>query len=321
MALVDVSRRISAVAAGTVVSKLCDLGEGRLKDMDEAGIDMQVISFSTSADWLDPQEITDMTRRINEIFAEAVNAHPDRYAALAALGLKDPNSAARELERAVTQLGFKGGMILPHVAGEYIDDKKYWPLFEEAAKLDVPIYMHPTFPPPERLKQYAGYPELVGAMWGYAAETGLAAVRLICSGIFDKYPGLRIILGHMGEALPFWMSRLDQRFQSPTEHTLESNREKKETSESAPLTQRLKKLPSQYIRDNFYVTTSGIFWEPVVKFVASVLGTDKVLFAVDYPFEFNKEAAEFVESMNMSKQDKEKICHLNAEKLLKLNVK
>ena len=185
-----------------VVSKISDLGEGRLKDMDEAGIDMQVISFSNNLDWSDAAEGTDMTKRINDIFAQAVNKYPNRFAALAAMYLKDPNAAADELERSVKQLGFRGGMVVPHVNGEFIDDKKYWPAFEKAAQLNVPIYIHPTFPPPDRLKQYSGYPELVGAMWGYGAETGLAAIRLICSGIFDQYPDLKIILGHMGEALP-----------------------------------------------------------------------------------------------------------------------
>ena len=301
-----------------VVSKISDLGEGRLKDMDEAGIDMQVISFSTTIDWLDAKEGTDMTRRINDIFAQAVNMYPNRFAALAAMYLKDSNAAADELERSVKQLGFKGAMVVPHVNGEFIDDRKYWPAFEKAAQLNVPIYIHPTFPPPERLKQYSGYPELVGAMWGYAAETGLAAVRLICSGIFDQYPDLKIILGHMGEALPFWMSRLDQRLHSPTSDTPVSERERKETAGFTTLVEKLKKLPSQYIKDNFFVTTSGIFWQPVIKFVSSVLGTDKVLFAVDYPFESSKQGAQFIESLEMPDDDKEKISYLNAQKLLRL---
>lgn len=301
-----------------VVSKICDIGEGRLKDMDEAGIDMQVISFSTTIDWLDAKEGTNMTKRVNDIFAQAVNMYPNRFAALAALYLKDPNAAADELERSVKQLGFRGGMVVPHVNGEFIDDKKYWPAFEKAAQLNVPIYIHPTFPPPERLKQYSGYPELVGAMWGYSAETGLAAIRLICSGIFDQYPDLKIILGHMGEALPFWMSRLDQRMQSSTSDTPVSNRERKEITGPTTLVEKLKKLPSQYIKDNFFVTTSGIFWQPVIQFVSSVLGTDKILFAVDYPFESSKQGAQFIESLSMPDDDKERISHLNAQKLLRL---
>jgi predicted TIM-barrel fold metal-dependent hydrolase len=301
-----------------VVSKICDIGEGRLKDMDEAGIDMQVISFSTTIDWLDAAEGTNMTKRVNDIFAHSVNMYPNRFAALAALYLKDSNAAADELERSVKQLGFKGAMVVPHVNGEFIDDKKYWPAFEKASQLNVPIYIHPTFPPPERLKQYSGYPELVGAMWGYGAETGLAAIRLICSGVFDQYPNLKIILGHMGEALPFWMSRLDQRLHSETSDSPVSDRERKETAGLTTLVEKLKKLPSQYIRDNFFVTTSGIFWQPVIQFVSSVLGTDKVLFAVDYPFESSKQGAQFIESLAMPDGDKERICHLNAQKLLRL---
>jgi len=304
-----------------VASKICDdIGESRLEDMDEAGIDMQVLSFSTNIDWLDATEGTNLTKKVNDIFAEAVNKYPNRFAAFAALYLKDSNAAADELDRSVKQLGFRGAMVVPHVNGEFIDDKKYWPVFQKAAQLDVPVYIHPTFPPPDRLKQYSGYPELVGAMWGYGAETGLAAVRLICSGVFDQYPDLKIILGHMGEALPFWMPRLDGRMQSSTSTTLTlvRNRERKEITDLTPLAGKLKKLPSQYIKDNFFVTTSGIFWQPVMQFVSSVLGTDKILFAVDYPFESSKEAAQFIESLAMPDDDKERISHLNAQRLLRL---
>ena len=176
----------------------------------EAGIDMLVLSFNPNINEFDAAEGIALTKRVNDILAGIVRKYPDRFASFAGVFLKEPKQAADELERAVKELGFKGTMTLPHVEGEYIDAKKYWPVFERAAKLGVPVYIHPEFPPRERLKQYAGYPELVGGMWGYAAETGFAALRLICSGIFDEYPGLQIILGHMGESLPYWIPRLDR---------------------------------------------------------------------------------------------------------------
>ena len=302
-----------------VVSRICDIEDIRLKDMDEAGIDMQVLSFNANIDMLGSTEGTALTKEINDIIAGAIRKHPDRFAGFARLFLKSPDAAADELERAVEQSGFKGAMVLSHVEGEYIDARKFWPVFERAAKLDVPVYIHPTFPPPERLKPFAGYPELVGPAWGYAVEAGMTAVRLICSGIFDQYPGLKIILGHMGEALPFWMSRLDQWVQTPTSHALQTHRDIKEKANSLLLARKLKKLPSHYIKDNFWVTTSGMFWQPVVEFVSSVLGAEKILFAVDYPFESNKQAAQFAESMTIPAGDKEKICHANAEKLLRIS--
>jgi predicted TIM-barrel fold metal-dependent hydrolase len=195
-------------------------------------------------------------------------------------------------------------LIFPHVNGEFIDGKKYWPIFERAAALNVPLYIHPTFPPLNRKKQYSGYPELAGSPWGFAAEAGLGVVRLICSGIFDEYPNLKVILGHLGEALPFWMWRLDNCILRQSDATL--------------LTKKLKKLPSQYIRDNFFVTTSGMNWQPALLCTHLALGADKILFAADYPFESSDEAVQFMETASISDSDKEKIFHLNTEKLLGL---
>ncbi len=301
-----------------IINKLSDLGEGRLKDMDEAGIDIQVLSVNANINQIDTKESTTLTKKVNDVISAAVKKHPDRFSAFAALALKAPEAAADELERAVRQLGFKGAMVLSHVEGEFIDAKKYWPIFERAARLGVPIYIHPIHSPPDRLKMFSGYPQLTGSMWGFAIEAGLTAIRLICSGIFDKYPGLKIILGHLGEALPFWMARIDDRVQTSADTNMVSNLEMKEGADITPLTKRLKKLPSQYFKDNFFVTMSGMMWQPALICTQLALGTDRILFASDYPFEQIREAVEFMEAAEISDSDKEKIFHLNAERLLGL---
>ncbi|MFH1031559.1 MAG: amidohydrolase family protein [Chloroflexota bacterium] len=301
-----------------VVAKLCDVGKIRLKDMDEAGIDTQVLSFNTNVDYLDAEEAIKLTKKVNDLFAAAIKKNPERFVGFAAVYLRDPKAAADELERAVKQLGFKGTMILSHCNGEFLDGKKYWPFFARAAKLNAPVYIHPVRPPLERVKQYAGYRELAGPMWGFAAETGLTAMRLICSGIFDEYPNLKIILGHMGEALPFWMTRLDNRMLSRAYGSSLTNLEVKRGVDGTRLSDKLKKLPSQYIRDNFFITISGMQSNPALICALLALGADKILFAVDYPFEENKETVDFMEQAPISEGDKEKIYHLNAEKLFKL---
>jgi len=289
-------------------NKLTDHGEERIKEMDEAGIDIQVLSLSfPGVELFDAADGVDIAKTVNNNISEVVNRYPERFAGFAAIAPQDPDAAAAELERAVTNLGLKGAMINGNIRGEFLDDQKYWVIFEMAQKLDVPIYIHPKMPPSDMIKPYLAYPGLASAMAGFAAEASLHATRLICSGVFDRYSGLKIILGHLGEALPFWLWRLDSRLQ-----------EEKSDPASAEFYKNLKKNPSQYFKENFYVTTSGMFWEPVLKFVCSVLGADRVLFAVDYPYESSKEATKFIESMPMNEGDKAKICHQNAEKLLGL---
>jgi len=291
------------------INMITDLGEVRLKVMDEAGIDMQVLSLSfPGVEFFDASDGTAMAKVVNDRLSQAVKQYPDRFAGFAALAPQDPDAAADELERAVKKLGLKGAVINGNIRGEFLDDQKYWAIFERAEKLDIPIYIHPKMPPPDMLKPYLAYPGLASAMAGFAAEASLHAMRLICSGVFDRYPGLKIILGHLGEAIPFWLWRIDSRYRE----------EKESDPASAEIYKNLQKNPSQYFKENFYVTTSGMFWQPVVQFVSSVLGSDRILFAVDYPYESSEEAVQFIESLQMDDGDKERICHLNAEKLLRL---
>lgn len=282
----------------------------RLRDMDEAGVDMHVTSgmmmgggrgtTTTTA------EIVASHKKANEALSKLVEKYPNRIAGYTSLPLQDPDAAAGELERAVKELGLKGPMIFSGDDG-YLDEKKFWVIYEMAEKLDVPIYVHPPGLTSEMKKPYNTYPILQHAMWGYAAGTGLQAMRLIVSGVFDKYPGLKIMLGHMGEALPYWLWRMDKHYvmdQAMIEKDAPGN--------------DLKKKPSEYFLNNFYITTSGMFWHPVLQFAITAVGADRILFATDYPPESSVEAVQFIDSMPISDEDKNKICHLNAEKLLRI---
>jgi len=210
-------------------------------------------------------------------------------------------AAAAELERCVTRLGFKGAMIHGHTQGSFLDEAKYRVIFECAEGLDVPIYLHPTLAHPDAMKSYfAGYEELARAGWGFAIDTSCHFLRLVFSGLFDAHPRLRIILGHLGEGLPFAMHRLN-------DHTAR-----------AAARRGLKKQPIEYLRDNLLVTTSGNWYEPAFLCTLLALGADSILFAVDWPYEANATAIEFLEKISISDADREKIAHGNAERILRM---
>lgn len=272
--------------------------EIRLRIMDEAGIDMHVLSLGPGVEHLDAALGTKITGSVNDALAATINKYPQRLAGLAAIAPQDPPAAADELERAVTKLGLKGAIIKSHIRGEYMDNPRYWCIFERAESLGVPIYLHPKEPSPDLIKPYLAYPGLDGAMWGYAAEVGLHSMRLILSGLFDKYPNLKIVLGHLGEAIPYWLWRIDSKGTSPE--------------------RKLKKRLSQYFKDNFYVSTSGMFFQPALQCCYNALGADRILFAVDYPAESSLDGVKFIDSLLMCDGDKEKISHINAEKLFNL---
>lgn len=283
------------------VSRLLDIGEERVKQMDESGIDMQVLSLvSPGVQVFDAPKGTELAKKTNDRLSEAVSKYPERLAGFASLAPQDPGEAAGELERAVKDLGLKGACINSHTKGEYLDEKKYWVIFEKAEKLGVPIYIHPRSPSPGMVKPFLDYPMLTTAMIGFAAEVSLHALRLISSGLFDRFPRLNIILGHLGEALPYWLWRLDNIYLRN------------------PIPAKLKKAPSEYFKDNFFVTTSGMSWQPPLLCSYLALGADKILFAVDYPMEKNEVAVKFMEEVTICDRDKEKIYHLNAEALLGL---
>ena len=270
----------------------------RLKDMDENGIDMQLISWRNIG--CSEFEVSDgirWARKINNTLAELVNKYPDRFAAFCNVPWQEPTAAVTEMERAAKDLGLKGIKIDSTIKGEYLDAKKYRPIFKKAEELEMPIFLHPDEMPADMIKPYEAYPGLAGAGWGYAAEASLHAIRLIYSGLFDEFPRLKLMLGHMGEGVPYWLWRLDSKGGS----------------------RGLKKKPSEYIKENLYVNTSGMFFHPALICACMAMGADHVLFATDFPSESNKLAVEFMDTAPIiSESDKEKICQLNAEKIFKL---
>ncbi len=286
-------------------AKLLDVGEGRLADMDAAGINMQVLSVSANAvDKLDPSTANALVRDANDRMAAAVRAHPDRFAAFAHLALQEPDKAAAEMERCVRQLGFKGAMLNGTVNGQFLDHPRFTPIFEAAQALDVPIYLHPAPPPaPVMDAYYSGLPGQLGfflstAGWGWHVETGMHSLRLIVSGIFDRFPRLNIIIGHMGENLPFSIAR--------SEAVMGRGAAK------------LKRSIGEYFCEHFYLTTSGYFTTPPFLCMQQVVGIERIMFSVDYPFSPNSIGRKFLDNLAISPQDMEQITHRNAEKLLKL---
>jgi 2,3-dihydroxybenzoate decarboxylase len=279
-----------------------DLGEGRLQQMDDHGIDMQLLVLSAGAlQWLDADEATPLAALANDRAAAAMQKYPDRFAALAAVAPQDPQAAAAELDRAINKLGLKGLLINSNVGGEYLDDRKYWPIFEAAESLDVPIYLHPSLPSPQIIEPYRDY-GLVGPMAGFNAETHIHALRLIMSGVFDRFPDLKLVLGHAGEGIPFFIDRIDRA------HTNTMNNR----------SQKLERLPSEYLTRNCWLTTSGMNSPSVVRYCIERMGPDRVMFAIDYPYEKMMPDATALDDMDVPEDVKRMLFHENAERLFDL---
>jgi len=286
-------------------AKLLDVGEGRIADMDAAGIDVQVLSLAANTvDKLDSATGNSLARDANDRIAAAVRAHPDRFAGFATLALQEPDKAAVELERCVQQLGFKGVMLNGTANGQFLDHPRFTPIFEAAVALDVPIYLHPAPPPKPVMDAYfSDLPSpldlfLSTAGWGWHVETGMHCLRLIIGGVFDRFPTLKIIIGHMGENLPFSIARSELVF-------------------GRGMT-KLKRSVGEYFCENFYLTTSGFFTTPPFLCAQQVIGIDRIMFSVDYPFSPNTAGRQFLDRLAISPEDMRKLTHLNAEKLLKL---
>ena len=285
-----------------IATQNADLGAERLAFMDAAGVDVQVLSFgSPGPQGFPAAEAIPMARDANDRAYELIKKHPTRFASFAALATADPAEAAKELERTVTRMGFKGTMIHGHQQGEFLDAKKYWPIFEAAEALDVPIYLHPTLAHPAAMSSYfEGYEVLARAAWGFAVDTSCHFLRIVFAGVFDRFPKLQFILGHYGEGLPFAMHRLN-------DHTWRSAQR-----------MGLKRQPIEYLKENMLVTTSGNWYEPAFLCTLLTMGVDRVLFAIDWPYEPNTTGMDFLKKLSISDQDREKIAHLNAERWLKM---
>jgi len=285
-----------------IIEENMDLGARRLAHMDAHGVDVQVLSFGSPGPQAFGADVgIPMARDANERLHQTVQKNPKRFAGFAALPTADPKAAAAELERCVKELGFKGAMIHGHQRGEFLDAKKYWPIWEKAEALGVPIYLHPALPHPDAVKAYfEGYEELARAGWGFAVDTSCHFLRLVFAGVFDAYPKLNVILGHLGEGLPFAMHRLN-------DHTW-----------AAAKRRGLKRTPLEYLQQNMLVTTSGNWFEPAFVCTLLALGADNILFAIDWPYEANKTGMEFLRKLAISDADKEKVAHGNAERVLRL---
>ncbi len=294
---------LDATNAPRIVERLDDLGALRLKEMDENGIDIQVLSHANpSLQKLDAGTAVPLARRVNDRLHEAVQRHPDRFAAFAALPTADPKAAADELERTVTRLGFKGAMIHGLTNGVFHDDKRFWPIYERAQALDVPLYMHPGIPQPAIIETYykeyiQQYPNILRAAWGFTVETATQAIRMILGGVFEAHPQLKIILGHLGEGLPFYLWRINMGL----------------TRDGAGPT---------WFRDtfseHFWITTSGFFSDPALICCMMEMGIDRILFSIDYPFVDNQPGAKWLETLPLSGEDKEKLLNGNVKRLLKM---
>jgi 5-carboxyvanillate decarboxylase len=289
-----------------IASRLQDIGEQRIRDMDSAGIARQILSLTNpGVQIFDAATGAALAISCNDQLAEAIGKHPDRFSGLAAIAPQNPAAAAKELDRGVRKLGLKGAIINSHTHGEYLDDPKFWDIFAAAESLDVPIYLHPSTP---SARMYAPFAEwgLEGAIYGFAIETSLHLLRIILSGVFDRFPKLRLVVGHLGEGLPYWFFRIDFFHRANV------------ASSRYPNVRKLDRKPSDYVRENVWVTTSGMAWEPPILYCQRVLGVDRVLYAMDYPYQFVPAEVKVTDNLPTSAAHKKMLYQSNAERVFDL---
>jgi len=292
--------------AAQLIDQLCDLGDRRIAEMDAAGIDMQVLSLaSPGVNQLDATEAVELARDTNDLLADAVRSHPSRFAGFATVPTAAPDTAADELERMVREHGFKGAVINGHTRGRYLDDEFFWPILQRAEALQVPLYLHPTLPPQPVIEaSYVGNfaaevtAKLARGAWGWHIETAIHVLRLILSGAFDRYPRLQLVIGHLGEALPFMLPRIDRTL--PIEVT------------------KLHRPIGAYLRENLHYTVSGFNFTPTFLNLLLEVGVNRIMFSADYPYGSMSQARTFLDQLPVSPADKERIAHDNAELLLGL---
>lgn len=285
-------------------NQLLDIGEGRIAHMDEVGVDMQILSLTSPGTQVFAADLaTRLTRDANDALAEAVRKFPTRFAGLGAFAPQDPHAAAQEIGR-LRSLGMCGAIINSHTFGTYLDEAQFAPVLEALEAEQLPLYLHPREPSSAMVKPYLDY-GLYFAGWGFAAETGLHAMRLIMSGAFARYPKLKIVLGHMGEGLPFWLQRIDNRYLLQVK---------------IGAVEKLERLPSEYFLENFVITTAGVTSEPALKLSIEVLGSERILFAADYPYEDDAEAMTFIKTVDIDETVRDNIAYQNAQRVFGLNI-
>jgi 5-carboxyvanillate decarboxylase len=292
--------------ATKILERLLDLGEQRIRHMDETGIDKAVLALTSpgAQPLLDLEEAKNIARRANDFLAEQVAARPDRYVGMTTVAPQDPAWSAAEIARGAG-LGFKGVQINSHTQGEYLDEPKFDPIFRALADTGQPLYIHPATPPDSMIGPMleAG---LDGAIFGFGVDTGMHLLRLITAGIFDRYPDLQIMVGHAGEALPYWAYRLDYMHQAGVRS--------KRYARMKPL----KKTILEYLRSNVLVTTSGMAWAPAILFLQQVLGEDRVMYAMDYPYQYEADEVRTHDLLDIPIETKRKLMQTNAERWFKL---
>jgi 2,3-dihydroxybenzoate decarboxylase len=292
--------------ARSIAERLVDLDDRRIGDMDAAGIDLQLLSLtSPGVQIFDADTATALAVDANDRLAAAIARHPARYTGLTAIAPQDPAHAAREIERGMTRLGLKGVIVNSHTHGEYLDDPKFWPIFEAAEALDAPIYLHPNTPSRTLIGPMLER-GLDVAIFGFQVETSFHALSLIVAGVFDRFPKLTLVLGHLGEGLPYWMSRIDHMHGASVGSGRYAN------------WKALQRRPSEYLRQNVYVTTSGMPWAPAIAFAQQVLGIDRVMYAMDYPYQYFVEEVAASDSIAGSTDEKTRFFQKNAERVFKL---
>ena len=291
-------------------SRLLDIQDKRLRLMDRHGVERMILSLNAPAVQAipDPRRADEVARRANDTLAAEIAMRPERFSGFAALPMQDPDRAIRELERCVRELGFKGSLVNGFSqigsadSAVYYDLAQYWPFWQAVERLDVPFYLHPRNPLPAHAQIYDGHPWLLGPTWAFGQETAVHALRLMGSGLFDAYPRLTIILGHMGEGLPYGLWRIDNR----------------NAWVKAPPRHKAKRPIADYFRANFFLTTSGNFRTQTLIDAMLEIGADRLLFSTDWPFENIDHAADWFDAASISERDRLKIGRLNALRLFKL---
>jgi len=287
---------------GDIHARLLDM-QLRQTTMDENAVDMHVLSLTApGVQSFDNASALRLARLTNDRLARIVSDQPRRYAALASIPPQDVPSATSEIRRARKELGLNGVIINSHTRGEYLDDPKYWPLFAAAVETGAPVYIHPRVPNPTMAPLFRDY-NLWGAIYGYGADMGIHIIRLISSGLFDEFPDLKVVIGHMGEGLPYWFYRIDHMHRNMV------------TLAKPPLRPVLKKMPSEYFRSNIAITTSGVNWHQALVFAEQVVGAENIMFAIDYPYERTEVAVSFIRSAPLPADELERIAFRNAERI------
>jgi 2,3-dihydroxybenzoate decarboxylase len=289
-----------------IIRCLTDMDQLRIQHMDECGIDKQVLALtSPGVQVMEKADAVAYAKVANDFLADAIRRHPTRFVGMLTVAPQDPQAAAKEIERGVNKLGIHSVVINSHTQGEYLSDPKFWDIFAAAEAHDTPIYLHPNSLPKNMLQPFQEC-GLDGAIYGFGVETGLHAMRIITAGVFDHFPKLKMIIGHMGEALPYWMYRLDYMHRATV------------ASQRYDSMKPIQKKPSDYLRENFYITNSGVAWEPAIKFAQQVVGVDRVLYAMDYPYQHQVDEVIAMDNMSMSAEDKKKFFQTNAETVFKI---